>query len=98
MQFSELLLLRDEFRDICECVNECVGLESAEARLFEASGLGVTVTKGCIDPEEIFHFKFVYNQLSQLLVYYLIRKLMNWFFFLKKEKLIKKSERKITRL
>jgi hypothetical protein len=46
--------LRDEFRDICECVYECEGLESADGRLIWASGLGVTVTKGCIDPREVF--------------------------------------------
>lgn len=60
LQFSELLLFREEFRDICECVNECVGLESADRRLFGASGLGVTVTKGCIEPKEI-HFSVIHG-------------------------------------
>jgi hypothetical protein len=52
LQFNELLLLRDELRDICECecVWEWVGLESAERRWFGASGLGVTVTKGWMVP------------------------------------------------
>lgn len=58
LQFTELLLLRDEFRDICEwlCVCECDGLESVERTEFEgrirlaAIGLGVTVTMGCTEP------------------------------------------------
>lgn len=54
LQLRELLLLRDEFRDICECVYECEGLESADGRLISARGLGVTVTNGWIDPKDIF--------------------------------------------
>lgn len=52
LQLSELLLLRDEFRDICEWewVCECVGLESVDGRVAAAKGLGVTVTNGWMVP------------------------------------------------
>lgn len=53
LQFTELLLLRDEFRDICEWLwlCECDGLDSAErlgggCNAGPANGLGVTVTIG----------------------------------------------------
>lgn len=58
LQFTELLLLRDEFRDICEWLwlCECDGLDSAErlgggCNASPANGLGVTVTIGWTEPE-----------------------------------------------
>lgn len=57
LQFSELLLFRDELCDTCEWLWLCEsdGLESAErrdrgCRMGPASGLGVTVTIGWTEP------------------------------------------------
>lgn len=61
LQLTELLLLRDEFRDIWEWLwlCECDGLESVDRTedgwSGPANGLGVTVTIGCTEPE-IFYY------------------------------------------
>lgn len=63
LQLTELLLFLDEFRDIWEWLwlCECDGLESVDRTddgwNGPASGLGVTVTIGCTEPETILLYK-----------------------------------------
>lgn len=61
LQFTELLLFLDEFRDIWEWLwlCECDGLESVDRTddgwSGPANGLGVTVTIGCTEPEMCYY-------------------------------------------